>query len=81
MSCTRHTMVEHKVCKHIYQYPDAQFATGMKVMIVKENCRAEQCGPTGIHQPQKMETSSPTRTEDICPFKINIRFKKKDDLF
>jgi hypothetical protein len=28
-----------------------------------------------------METSLPTRKEDICPFKINIPFNKKDDLF
>jgi uncharacterized protein YlbG (UPF0298 family) len=28
-----------------------------------------------------METSLPTRKEDICPFKINIHFNKKDDLF
>jgi uncharacterized protein YlbG (UPF0298 family) len=28
-----------------------------------------------------METSLPTRKEDMCPFKINIYFKKKDDLF
>jgi hypothetical protein len=28
-----------------------------------------------------METSLPTRKEDICPFKINIHFNKKDDMF
>jgi hypothetical protein len=52
----------------------------MKVTTVKENRWAEQRGPTGIHQPRKMETSLPTRKEDICQFKINIRFSKKDDL-
>jgi uncharacterized protein YlbG (UPF0298 family) len=74
-------MAEHKVCKRVYDYPDAQFASGMKVTTVKENRRAEQHGPTGIHQPRKTETSLPKRKEDICPFKINIRFNKKDDLF
>jgi hypothetical protein len=53
----------------------------MKFTTVKENRRAEQRGPTGIHQPRKTETSLPTRKEDICPFKINIRFNKKDNLF
>jgi uncharacterized protein YlbG (UPF0298 family) len=72
LSCTRHRMAEHKVCKRVYDYPDAQFASGMKVTTVKENRRAEQRGPTGIHQPRKI---------DICPFKINIRFNEKDDLF
>jgi hypothetical protein len=44
--------------------------------------QAEQRGPTGIHQPHKTETSLPTRKEDIiCPFKININFNNKDDLF
>jgi hypothetical protein len=81
LSCTRHQMAEHKVCKRVYDYPDAQFSSGMKVTTVKENRRAEQRGPTGIHQPRKTETSLPTRKEDICPFKINIRFNKKDDLF
>jgi hypothetical protein len=81
LSCTRHQMAEHKVCKCVYDYPDAQFASGMKVTTVIENRRAEQRGPTGIHQPCKMEMSLPTRQEDICPFKINIRFNKKDDLF
>jgi hypothetical protein len=81
LSCTRHRMAEHKVCKRVYDYPDAQFASGMKVMTVKENRRAEQRGPTGIHQPRKMEMSLPTRKENIFPFKINIRFSKKDDLF
>jgi hypothetical protein len=74
-------MAEHKVCKHVYDYPDAQFASGMKVTTFKENRRAEQRGPTGIHQPSKMETSLPTRKEDSFPFKINICFNKKDDLF
>jgi hypothetical protein len=60
LSCTRHRMAEHKVCKRVYDYPDAQFTSGMKVMTVKENRWAEQCGPTGIHQPRKMETSLPT---------------------
>jgi hypothetical protein len=81
LSCTRHRMAEHKSCKRIYEYPYAQFAARMKVMTVKENRRAEQHGPTGIHQPRKTETSLPTRKEDICPFKINICFNKKDDLF
>jgi hypothetical protein len=81
LPCTCHRMVEHKVCKRIYEYPDAHFAAGMKVTTVKENSRAEQCGPKGINQPQKTETSLPTRNEDMCPFKINIRFNKKDDLF
>jgi hypothetical protein len=53
----------------------------MKVTTVKENRGAEQRGPTGIHQPRKTETSLPTRKEDICPFKINTPFNKKDDLF
>jgi hypothetical protein len=79
IACTN--IVEHKACKRIYDYPDAQFAVGMKVMTVKETHRAEQRGPTGIHQPRKTETSLPTRKEDICPFKINIHFNKKDDLF
>jgi hypothetical protein len=48
--------------------------------LVEETRRAEQREPTGIHQPPNTETSLPTRKEDICPFKINIRFKKKDDL-
>jgi uncharacterized protein YlbG (UPF0298 family) len=74
-------MAEHKVCKRVYDYPDTQFASGMMVTTVKENRRAEHHGPTGIHQPRKTETSLPTRKEDICPFKINIRFNKKDDLF
>jgi hypothetical protein len=74
-------MAEHKVCKCVYDYPDAQFASGMKVTTVKENRQAEQHGPAGIHQPRKTEMSLPTRKEDICPFKINIRFNKKDDLF
>jgi hypothetical protein len=74
-------MAEHKACKCIYDYPDAQFAAGMKVATVKENRQAEQRGPTGIHQPRKMETSLPTRKEDMCPFKINIHFNKKDDIF
>jgi hypothetical protein len=41
LSCTRHQMAEHKVCKHVYDYPDAQFASGMKVTTVKENRRPE----------------------------------------
>jgi hypothetical protein len=59
--CTRHRMAEQKVCKRVYDYPDAQFASGVKVTTVKENRRAEQCGPTGIHQPRKTEMSLPTR--------------------
>jgi hypothetical protein len=74
-------MAEHKVCKHVYDYPDAQFASGMKVMTVKENQRAEQCGPTGIHQSCKTDMSLPTRKEEICRLKINNSFNKKDDLF
>jgi hypothetical protein len=81
LSCTRHRMVEHKACKCIYEYPDAQFAAGMKVTTVKENRQAEQRGPTGIRQPRKTETSFPTRKKDIFSFKINICFNKKDDLF
>jgi hypothetical protein len=30
---------------------------------------------------RKIETSRPTRKEDQCPFKINIRLNLKDDLF
>jgi hypothetical protein len=74
-------MAEQKVCKRVYYSPDAQFASGMKVTTVKENRWAEQRGSTGIHQPHKTETSLSTRKEDIFPFKINIRFNKKDDLF
>jgi hypothetical protein len=81
LSCTCHRMAEHKVCKRVYDYPDTQFASGMKVTTVKEYRWADQRGPTGIHQPRKTETSLPTRKEDMCPFKINIRFNKKDDLF
>jgi hypothetical protein len=53
----------------------------MKVTAVKENRRAEQRGPTGIHQPCKTEMSLPTSKEDISPFKINIPFNKMDVLF
>jgi hypothetical protein len=53
----------------------------MKVTTVKENHCVEQCGPTGINQPRKTETSLPTLKNDVCPFKINIRFNNKDDLF
>jgi hypothetical protein len=74
-------MAENKVCKRIYEYPDAQFFVGMKATTVKENHRAEQRVPTGIDQPRRMETSLPTRKEDSCPFKINSRVNKKDDLF
>jgi hypothetical protein len=42
LSCTRHRMAEHKVCKRVYDYPDTQFASGMKVTTVKENRRVEQ---------------------------------------
>jgi hypothetical protein len=48
----------------------------MKVPAVKENCQAEQHGPTGIHQPRKTETSLQTRKEDICPFKNQHPFKQ-----
>jgi hypothetical protein len=53
----------------------------MKVTTVKENHRVEQHGPTGINQQWKTQTSPPTMRNDVCPFKINIRFNKKDDLF
>jgi hypothetical protein len=53
LSYTRHRMAEHKVFKRVYDYPDAQFASGMKVTTVKENRRSEQRGPTGIHQPRE----------------------------
>jgi hypothetical protein len=65
----------------VYDYPDAQFASGMKVTTFKENRRAEQRGPTGIRQPHTTETSLPTRKKEIRPFKIDIRFNKKDDMF
>jgi hypothetical protein len=58
LSCTRHRMAEPKVCKRVFDYPDAQFASGMKVTSVKENRRAEQRGPTGIHQPRKTEITT-----------------------
>jgi hypothetical protein len=58
-SCTRHGMAEHNFCKRVYDYPDAQFASGMKVTTVKENRRAEQRGPTGIHQPVKRRCHYP----------------------
>jgi hypothetical protein len=74
-------MEEHTFCKHVYEYPDVQFASVMKVMTLEEHQRAEQHGPAGIQQPHKMEMSLPTRKEDICPFKIIIRFNKNDDLF
>jgi hypothetical protein len=74
-------MAEHKVCKRVHDYPDAQFASGIKFTRVKENRPAEQHGPTGIHQPGKTEMALPTRKEDICPFIINICFNKKEDLF
>jgi uncharacterized protein YlbG (UPF0298 family) len=74
-------MVKNKACKNIYVNPDAQFAAGMKVTTVKENRWVEQLAPTGTSQPRKTETSLPMRKEDICPFKINIRFNKKEDLF
>jgi hypothetical protein len=35
LSCTHHRMAEHKVCKRVYDCPDAQFASGMKVTTVK----------------------------------------------
>jgi hypothetical protein len=53
----------------------------MKATTVKENHRLEQRGPTGINQPRKMETSNPTRKEDQCQFKINIRLNLEDDSF
>jgi hypothetical protein len=46
-------MAENKACKRKYEYPDAQFAAGMKVTTVKENRRAEQRGPAGINQLRK----------------------------
>jgi hypothetical protein len=81
VSCTHHRMAENKACKLNYVNPDAQFAAGMKVTTVRENRWVEQRGPTGINQPRKMETSLQTLKEDICPFKINIDFNKKGDLF
>jgi hypothetical protein len=36
LSCTRHRMAEKKVCKRVYDYPDTQFAFGMKVTTVKK---------------------------------------------
>jgi uncharacterized protein YlbG (UPF0298 family) len=74
-------MFEDKACKQKYVKNEGQFASGMKVTTVKEDLRVEQRGPTGINQPQKMETSLPTLKNDVCPFKINIHFNKKDDLF
>jgi hypothetical protein len=74
-------MLEDTVCKREYEDEDARFAAGMKVTTVKENLRVEQRGHTVINQPRKMETSRPTRKEDQCPLKINIRLNKKDDLF
>jgi hypothetical protein len=81
MSCTRNKIFEDRACKCKYVNNEAQYAAGMKVTTVKENCRVEQRGPTGINQPRKMETSLPTLKNDVCPFKINICFNKKDDLF
>jgi hypothetical protein len=81
LSGTRHKMAENKACKRNYVNHYAQFAAGIKVKTVKENHWVDQRGPIGINQPKKAETSLPTRKEDICPFKINIRFNKKDDLF
>jgi hypothetical protein len=78
---TRHIMFEDKACKRKYVNNEAQCASGMKATTAKENCCVEQRGPTGIDQPRKMETSLPTLKNDVCPFKINIHFNKKDDLF
>jgi hypothetical protein len=74
-------MFEDKACTRDYEDRDAQFAAGMKVTTVKENRRVEQRGPTRINQPIKMETARPTRKEEQCPLKINIRLNTKDDLF
>jgi hypothetical protein len=74
-------MFEDKAFKRNYLNDDAQFSVGMKVTTVKENSRVEQHEPTRIDQPRKMETSLPTQKKDLCPFKINIRFNNKDDLF
>jgi hypothetical protein len=74
-------MFEDKACKCEYENGDAQFAAGMKATTVKENCRVEQPGPTGINQPRKTETSRPTRKEDKHPSKINIHVNLKDNLF
>jgi hypothetical protein len=81
LSCTHHIMFEEKSCKCNYVNNEAQYDSGMKVTTVKENCRVEQHGPTGISQPRKTETSLPTLKNDACPFKINICFKKEDGLF
>jgi uncharacterized protein YlbG (UPF0298 family) len=64
-----------------YVNNEAQFASWMKITTVKENRHVEQRGPTSINQPRKTETSLPTLKNEVCPFKINIRFNKKDDLF
>jgi hypothetical protein len=81
LSCTHHIMFEDKACKHKYVDNEAQYASGVKVTTVKYNRGVEHRGPTGINQPRKMETSLPTRKNDVCPFKIKIHFNKKDDLF
>jgi hypothetical protein len=77
LSCTRHQISEHKVCKHVYDYPDAQFASGMNFTTVKENRRPEQRGPTGIHQPGKTETPLPIRKEDIFSIQNQHPFQQE----
>jgi hypothetical protein len=55
ISCTRNRIFDDKACKREYEDGGAQFAAGMEVTMVKENRRVEQCEPTGVHQPRKME--------------------------
>jgi hypothetical protein len=57
LSCTRHRMFEDKACKQKCVNNEAQFESGMKVTTVKENCRVDQLGPTGINQPRKKNTA------------------------
>jgi hypothetical protein len=80
-SCTCHRMVEDKACKRKYVKNEAQYTAGTKVTTMKENHLVEQRGPTGIDQPRKTERSLPTLKNNVCPFKINIHFNKKVDLF
>jgi hypothetical protein len=81
LSRTSNRIFEDKACKREYEDGGAQFAAGMKVVMVKDNRPVEQHGPTGINQPRKTETACPTRKEDQCQFKINIRLNTKYDLF
>jgi hypothetical protein len=60
LSCRRHIIFEDKACKRKYvNNNEKQFASGMKVTTLKENCRVEQRGLTGINQPQKWKHHSP----------------------